>query len=174
MRDIKILRLFWLIRSVGIITIGVACICFPLKTMLAISYLAAIVILSFGIGSIYYFFVSYNRSNFVLFDGIVSIALTIVLMFGNEYIGEHFIPYIVAFWVIFKGGVWAVLAVRIKTISPNTFLYMLAFGVFCVILGIIFIIKPEILAFLLSFVLGIGLIIFGIGTLIFWKISNIT
>lgn len=142
--------------------------------MLAVSYLAAIIILSLGIGSVYYFFVSSSRSSFVLFDGIISIILALSLVFGNDYIGEHFIPYIVAFWVIFKGVLWIALAIKIKAMSPNTFLYMLAFGVFCVILGIVFVIKPEILAFLLSFMLGITLIIFGIWTFVLWKISTIS
>lgn len=174
MKDLRAFRIFWLLCSVGIITMGIACIFFPLKTMLAVSYLAAIVMFSFGIGSIYYFFVSLNRSKFLLLDGVISISLALFLIFGEDYIGEHFIPYIVAFWVIFKGVVWVMLAIKIKTISPNTFLYLLAFGVLCVILGIIFVLKPEILAFLLSFVLGVGLIIFGIGALVFWKISKIS
>lgn len=165
----QIVSIVWLLCSICVIILGVACIVFPSGTMLTLSYFAALLMCSVGIVSIYYFFQSIYRPRWVLFDGIVSIVLALILFFGNEQIGENFIPLVIAFWVLFKGVVWIMLAFNMRALSHNAFSSVMILGVVCVILGLVFVAFPKVLAFLLSFVVGLTLIVCGAVSVVFWK-----
>ena len=165
----QIIRMLWLLCSICVIMLGVICMIFPDRTMLTLSYFAALLMCAMGVVSIYYFFQSLYRPRWVLFDGIVSIVLALILLFGNEQIGESFIPLVIAFWVLFKDVIWIILAFTMRTMSHNAFSSVMVLGVICVILGLIFIRFPEILAFLLSFAVGLTLIVCGVVSVVFWK-----
>ncbi|WP_394996391.1 HdeD family acid-resistance protein [uncultured Helicobacter sp.] len=165
----QILSILWLLCSICVIILGVACIVFPDGTMRTLSYFAALLMCSVGIVSIYYYFQSLYRPRWVLFDGIISIVLALILLFGNEQIGENFIPLVIAFWVLFKGIVWIILAFNMRAFSHNAFSSVMILGVICVILGLVFVAFPKILAFLLSFVVGLTLIVCGVVSVVFWK-----
>ena len=145
-----------------LVGLGIVCMLYPTKTMLTISLFAAFLVFIVGIGYVYYYFHSFGRLYWILIDGIVSIVLGFVLMvtlfFGGDF-GENLLCIVLGFWSIFKGVVWILVALNLR--YSTGFIPSLSVGIILSVLGLIFVVFPEILAFLLSVVIGLSLIIFG-------------
>ena len=92
----------------------------------------------------------------------------IMLLFGGEEIAQNFIPLLIALWLILKGILWLIHAWRLSKISNLASGVMIMGGLY-VLLGVLFVIFPEVLATLISLILGITLIISGGIGLIFWN-----
>lgn len=163
--------LFWLILSLIFIIFGVLCIVNPLHTMMFLAYVMAFVMLFSGIGAIAYFL----QSHFLTFlvDGILSLLVGAVILFGGEDITQQFIPTIIALWLIFKGFLWLLHAYKYTRLGARFMRGISFMGMFYILLGGLFIIFPELLATLLSFVLGITLILIGGMGLYVWKLTQL-
>ena len=139
--------ILWLAFSLSLIILGIVCIANPDNTMIVIAYLVGFIMLFSGLGSLVYFF--QMRFMMILIDGLLSCAFGLVLLFGGEEIAQNFIPLLIALWLILKG--------------------VMIMGGLYVLLGVLFVIFPEVLATLISLILGITLIISGGIGLIFWN-----
>lgn len=152
----------WILLSILPIILGILCIANPLITMSFLSSIIGIAMFLSGVGSLIYF--TQRRSYLMLIDGIFSCIFSGVLLFGGDYIAQSFVPLFVAIWLILKGGLWITHTFRRKSLglSPNPILLLI--GSISVLLGLVFIIFPEVLATLISFILGfIFITIGGIG-----------
>lgn len=164
-------RVLWLAFSVSLVVLGVVCIANPLDTMRFLAYLVGFIMLFSGIGEIVYFI--QMRYVMILLDGIVSCVFGVVLLFGGEDIAQNFIPLFIALWLILKGVLWFIHAWRVSYVmSVNTKMGIIIMGGLYVVLGILFILFPEVLATLISLALGIMLIISGGVGLYFWNLAR--
>lgn len=134
--------------------------------MIVLAYLVSFIMLFSGLGSLVYFF--QMRFMMILIDGLLSCAFGLVLLFGGEEIAQNFIPLLIALWLILKGILWLIHAWRLSKISNLASGVMIMGGLY-VLLGVLFVIFPEVLATLISLILGITLIISGGIGLIFWN-----
>ncbi|WP_300743900.1 DUF308 domain-containing protein [uncultured Helicobacter sp.] len=164
-------RVLWLAFSVSLVVLGVVCIANPLDTMRFLAYLVGFIMLFSGIGEIVYFI--QMRYVMILLDVIVSCVFGVVLLFGGEDIAQNFIPLFIALWLILKGVLWFIHAWRVSyVVSANTKMSIIIMGGLYVVLGILFILFPEVLATLISLALGIMLIISGGVGLYFWNLAR--
>ena len=166
MRQSTFLLYLWLSFSIALIILGIVCIINPLDTMVWLTYIIAFLILLSGVGSIIYFI--QNRYAMVLLDGLLSFVLGLVLLFGGESIAENFVPFLIAIWLIIKGILWIIHAIRVRDFVPNI-AGIIIIGAICIVLGVVFLIFPQILATLISFALGSVLIINGCVGIYYWN-----
>ncbi|CAM3299733.1 HdeD family acid-resistance protein [Helicobacter labetoulli] len=150
--------ILWLAFSLSLIVLGIVCIANPNDTMIVLAYLVGFIMLFSGLGSLVYFF--QTRFMMILIDGLLSCVFGLVLLFGGEEIAQSFIPLLIALWLILKGILWLIHAWRISKISNLASGVMIMGGLY-VLLGILFVVFPEVLATLISLILGITLIISG-------------
>ena len=98
----------------------------------------------------------------MLLDGVISCAFGLVLLFGGEEITQNFVPLFIALWLIHA---WKLS--RIVYSNTNTSITFI--GGFYILFGVLFVLFPEILATLISLILGIILILSGGIGLYFWN-----
>lgn len=158
--------ILWLAFSLSLIILGIVCIVNPDNTMIVLAYLVGFIMLFSGLGSLVYFF--QTRFMMILIDGLLSCVFGLILLFGGEEIAQNFIPLLIALWLILKGILWLIHAWRLSKISNLASGVMIMGGLY-VLLGVLFVIFPEVLATLISLILGITLIISGGIGLIFWN-----
>lgn len=158
----KLKSYLWILLSTLPIILGIFCIANPLNTMSFLSYIIGFAMFLSGAGSLIYF--TQKRSYLMLIDGIFSCIFAGILLFGSDSIAQGFVPLFVAIWLILKGGLWITHTFRRKSLGLSSNPILLLIGSISVLLGLVFIIFPEILATLISFVLGfIFITIGGIG-----------
>lgn len=157
-----------LIFSLLFIILGFICMANPNDTMSSLAYLIGAIMLLSGIGSLLFGLQNRTQSSMLLLDGLLSTLFGAVLLFGSEEISESFVPLFIALWLIFKGGLWILHGLRLRKYG-----YLsnapLIFGTLGIGLGILFLIFPQILSTLLSFMLGMILIIIGAIGLFIWR-----
>ena len=158
--------ILWLAFSLSLIILGIVCIVNPDNTMIVLAYLVGFIMLFSGLGSLVYFF--QTRFMMILIDGLLSCVFGLILLFGGEEIAQNFIPLLIALWLILKGILWLIHAWRLSKVSNLASGVMIMGGLY-VLLGVLFVIFPEVLATLISLILGITLIISGGIGLIFWN-----
>ncbi|WP_104742556.1 HdeD family acid-resistance protein [Helicobacter cinaedi] len=158
--------ILWLAFSLSLIILGIVCIANPDNTMIVLAYLVGFIMLFSGLGSLVYFF--QTRFMMILIDGLLSCVFGLILLFGGEEIAQNFIPLLIALWLILKGILWLIHAWRLLKVSNLASGVMIMGGLY-VLLGVLFVIFPEVLATLISLILGITLIISGGIGLIFWN-----
>ncbi|MCX2717598.1 DUF308 domain-containing protein [Helicobacter sp. MIT 21-1697] len=160
-------RILWFALSLTLLVLGIVCIINPLHTMAFLAYFVGFIMLMSGIGGIFYFFTS--RYIMMLLDGGVSCAFGLILLFGGEEIAQNFVPLFIALWLILKGVLWLIHAWRLsRIVYSNANTGIIFMGGFYIVLGVIFVLFPEILATLISLILGIILILSGCVGLYFW------
>ena len=153
-------RMLWLVLSISLIVLGVVCIANPLDTMEFLAFL---------VGEIVYFV--QMRYVMILLDGLISCVFGLVLLLGGDEISQNFIPLFIALWLILKGILWFIHSYRLTPfVTANLRVSIMTMGGVYILLGILFVIFPEILAMLISLALGIVLILSGIVGLYFWYI----
>lgn len=167
----RVYRVLWLIFSLALVVLGVACIANPISTMLFLAYLLGFIMLFSGMGEIVYFF--QTRYAMILVDGLLSCIFGLVLLFGGEALAQNFVPIFIALWLIVKGILWFVHVWRLSALldSQSKVAIILMAG-FYTVLGVLFVCFPHALAALLSFILGIVLMISGAVGLYFWYMSK--
>ncbi|AAP76700.1 DUF308 domain-containing protein [Helicobacter sp. MIT 03-1614] len=161
-------RILWFILSLALIVLGIICIANPLHTMTFLAYFVGFIMFISGVGGIFYFFTS--RYMMMLLDGVISCAFGLVLLFGGEEITQNFVPLFIALWLILKGALWLIHAWKLsRIVYSNTNTSITFIGGFYILFGVLFVLFPEILATLISLILGIILILSGGIGLYFWN-----
>lgn len=164
----KTTSILWLAFSIALIVLGIVCMVNPSDTMIWLTYFVGFIMLFSGIGGIAYYF--QTHFTMMLVDGILSTLFGLILLFGNSQIAENFIPYFIALWLILKGILWLIHSFRIKNfVQSSSILGIIIISGIYIILGVIFLIFPQILATLISFALGTTLIISGGVGIYFWN-----
>ncbi len=162
-------RVLWIAFSISLIALGAVCIVNPLDTMAFLTYFVGFIMFLSGLGEIIYFM--QMRYAMILVDGILSSVFGLVLLFGGEDIAQNFIPLFIALWLILKGILWFIHAYKLsRMVEKSVKVGITMTGLFYVLLGVLFVLFPEILATLISLILGIALIFSGVVGLYFWNL----
>lgn len=166
-------RVFCLVFGITLLILGALCIANPLDTMSVLAYFVGFIMIFSGVGEVIYY--TQKRHVIILLDGVLSCIFGLVLLFGDETISQNFVPLFIALWLMLKGFLWCIHTWRFSIyLNRNTKMGILLMGCFYIILGVVFCIFPNILATLISLMLGIALIISGAAGLYFWYIFKNT
>ena len=159
----KELQLGLLITGILSVIAGFYVIARPMVSLISLSVFFAAVLFVNGVYEIVrYFYDKENRSGFMLFDGIVTLVLSLVLFSGPLIAMVTLIPYIFVFWVIFDGIVRIFIGVGTRKLDKREGNYLFltgALGIFC---GIVMAFHPLFTGLVVAYMIGFGFLYQGI------------
>lgn len=159
-------KVLWILFGILMIISGIIALFNPLNTLLMLAYVIGFLMTFSGVSSIFYFFDIKGSvgASWVLVDGIISIVLGIIIL-ANIQITGAFIPFLAAFWAIFRGIISIVSSFDMKKIGITRWYLMLIGGIISLIIGIILTFHPVLAALVVSLMVGFALIMYGILTI---------
>lgn len=157
---------WWLSLLVGILFIAFAIYLMfaPIASYIALSILFSISMFVSGLFEI--IFAISNRNNisswgWYLTGGLVDLILGILLM-ANPGLSMHVLPFILAFWLMFRGFSATGYAMDLKRFGTHNWGWYMAFGILAILCSLGIIWQPETGAFTLVYLIGYTLLIIGI------------
>ena len=156
---------WWMSLILGILYIGVAiCLMFaPLSSYVALSIVFSISMLISGILEILFAISNKHVSSWgwYLASGIIDLILGIYLM-ANIGLSMAVLPFIVAFWLMFRGFASTGYAMDLKRYGTRNWGWYMAFGVLAILCSIGIIWQPGLGALSLVYMIAYTLLIIGI------------
>ncbi len=155
------------ISAIIMIAVGVIVLCNPAATLLSMSWLIGISALVSGI-SVLVFYFSAARGGFgagtVLFAGVSDIILGLVFINHGYFIAE-LLAFFVGLWLTIFGVERFIRAFDLKRFGYDNWWLTLIIGAATAVLGVLSMAAPMTSAILVSVVVGIGFIAYGIALL---------
>lgn len=162
-------RIFWIITSVLMVFVGIYCLINPGAALLSVAWLLGISVLLDGISAVIYYFNGGKQlkgTGWVLFDGIVSIILGLIVTFSNIVIVmADFLPLFFSIWIILKGIFTFCHAFHFKGESNSYWWVLIIAGIVMVLVGIALFIDPIIGAITIATLVGLYFILSGVYSL---------
>ena len=155
---------WWISLLVGLIFIGVGLwmVFRPSEGYIAFSIIFSITILVSGIAEI--FFAAANRHvsswGWYLVSGIIDIIIGIVLI-SRPMLTEEVIPFIVAFWLMFRGFSAIGYAVDLRRYGTQEWGWYIAFGILSIICSLFILWQPLVGAFYVVYMIAFTFLIIG-------------
>ena len=157
---------WWMSLLLGLLYIAVAlCLLFaPVSSYVALSVIFSISILVSGILEV--FFAAGNKKTisswgWYLAGGIIDLLIGIYLVF-YPLVSMELIPFIVAFWLMFRGFASTGYAMDLKRYGTRNWGWYMAFGVLAILCSIGIIWQPGLGALSLVYMIAYTLLIIGI------------
>ena len=161
---------WWMSLLLGLLYIAVAlCLLFaPVSSYVALSVIFSISILVSGILEI--FFAVGNKKiinswGWYLAGGIIDLLIGIYLVF-YPLVSMELIPFIVAFWLMFRGFSATGYSMDLKRYGTRNWGWYMVFGILAILCSIGVIWQPALGAFTLVYMIAYALLIIGILSLI--------
>jgi len=173
----KIFNTLWLISAIVMTIAGIYCVFNPPISTILLLYIVAAVILFNGVMSIIEFNIEWKRkaSGWILFDGIVSVPLSLFIMLtGASRVMALVVLLVFTIWVVIKGVAEIINANSARRSNKKYWYILLIIGIISIIVGIFSQALPSItsVAFALSIVfavrIGVFLILLGIASASLW------
>lgn len=165
-------RIFWLLTSILMIVTGVICFFNPGVVLISLAWLLGVSVLLDGISSICYYFGmgrEHRGSDWLLFDGIVSVVLGGLVIFSNLYIEMGvMLPMFFSIWIICKGVFGTVHSFEMKKMGGSSWWGLLICGVITILLGIMTFIHPIVGAITIAVLVGCFFLVSGILSMAQW------
>lgn len=161
---IKKWKIVYIVLSIIMILVGVACLFFPVQTLGTLKMIAGIVMIGFGLYSItnYFLSTSFFKDPFAVVHGIINILFGILIMAMPSMVTVLSLTYMFAFILLFYGTQKIAFAQKLKyfrIIDTKTYTFS---GVLTIIVSIIFFILPMTSALAINYMIGFYLLIDGI------------
>ena len=157
---------WWMSLLLGLLYIAVAlCLLFaPVSSYVALSVIFSISILVSGILEI--FFAAGNKKTisswgWYLAGGIIDLLIGIYLVF-YPLVSMELIPFIVAFWLMFRGFSATGYSMDLKRYGTRNWGWYMVFGILAILCSIGVIWQPALGAFTLVYMIAYALLIIGI------------
>lgn len=157
---------WWISLLLGLlyILIGVVLMFTPLAGYVALSVLFSVAM--FVSGTLEIVFAASNRKNisswgWYLAGGIIDLILGVFLM-ANVGLSMAVLPFIVAFWLMFRGFSSTGYAMDLKHYGTHNWGWYMAFGILAILCSIAIIWQPGLGAFSLVYMIAYALLIMGI------------
>ena len=164
--------------AVGILMVigGMSCMLAPGMTYLSLAWIAGILMIVEGVSTIVAFFASREARDvdgWDMFGGIISLAFGIILLGSNlmQALTDVFILYLVAAWIVMKGILRIVAALRIHSVRKaegledgpgRNWWLLLVLGILMIVMGVVCFTHPVALAIAIGFYIGFSVLAAGI------------
>ena len=136
----------------------------PLSSYVALSIMFAVAMFVSGIFEIIFSIANKDRISswgWVLASGIIDFIIGIFLM-ANINLSMEVLPYVVAFWIMFRGFSSCGYAMDLKRYGTHNWGWYMAFGILAIICGIAIIWQPGIGALSIVYMVAYALLIIGV------------
>lgn len=157
---------WWLSLILGILYIGAAvCVLFsPISSYIVLSIVFSISMLISGIVEI--FFAVSNRKNisswgWYLAGGVIDLILGVYLI-AYPLVSMEIIPFIIAFWMMFRGFSATGYAMDLKRYGTKEWGWYMAFGILAILCSLIILWQPAVGALYIIYLLTFTFLIIGI------------
>ena len=132
-------KLSWLSIVAGVLSIlaGFYLMANPALSLLSFAFLFALIFLVNGISEIIKYFSADEKSGWDLFNGVMTVLLSIWLFSGTFFEKVTFIPFIFAFWALFTGVSKTIMSFEVKKVDKKLGSTLLWTGILGIIAGII-------------------------------------
>lgn len=157
---------WWLSLILGIVYIGIAvCLLFaPVSSYIALSIIFSISMLMSGIIEI--IFAISNRKNlsswgWYVAGGVIDLILGIYLV-TYPLVSMEVIPYIVAFWMMFRGFSATGYSIDLKRYGTKEWGWYMAFGILAIICSVIILFQPAVGALYLIYMISFTFLVIGL------------
>lgn len=164
-----------ILSAVLMIITGVIALCNPMSTFISLLWIIGILTLVSGILTlVFYFFDARGTigSGTVLFSGISDIILGILFLNHGLLVAE-IIAFIVGLWLTVFGVERFIRSFDLKKLYFKNWWLTLILGALCIVVGVLSMFSPLASAIVVSLVIGIGFIFYGVSLLvIFHTLKN--
>ena len=152
-----------LITAILSVIAGIYVIAQPMVSLVSLSIFFAAVLFVNGVYEIVrYFYDKGNSSGFMLFDGIVTVVLSLILFSGPLGAMVTLIPYIFVFWVLFGGISRIFIGFEIRKADKREGNYLFLTGVLGIFCGIVMAFHPLFTGLVVAYMIGFGFLYQGI------------
>lgn len=161
-------KIFLLIAGILSIMIGIMMFAFPLEAMQGISWLIGLLILIAGIALLIFYcngvYLLFG-STWVLLDTIATIAVGILIMCESRSVSQ-FVPYLFGIWLFIMGLQELIIGTQFVHYHISQAWISILLGCVIMVLGFLCCWKPIAGSIGLSYLMGIGIILFGVSLLV--------
>lgn len=157
-------KIFLGISGSTMIAAGIVVLCNYKATFDSIAWIIGVITLLSGIMTTALYFKErrlFFGSSALLFDGITDICLGI-LFINNTWLMSGILRYVMSLWLLFIGIGMLTHSLDMKHMGFKSWWGVLVAGIICAVLGIMSLLKPNIMALTVSILIGIGFIVHGI------------
>ena len=157
--------LLWGLLITGILSViaGIYTICRPMVSLISLSFFFAAVLFINGVYEIMrYFYDKENRSGFMLFDGIVTVVISLILLSGPLITMASLIPYLFVFWVLFSAASRIFIGFGIRKLDRREGNYLLLIGVIGILCGIVMALHPLFTGLIIAYMIGFAFLYQGV------------
>lgn len=162
----SVIKHWWISLLVGILAVllGIWCFATPMSTLLALSFLFVISFFVGGISEIAFALFNKNKLKnwgWTLIAGVVDIIFAIILLNEPSLVPIVF-SYIIAFWILFR-AIWGIsMTLRLKQHKDTNWAYLFFISIIGIILAIVLFLQPLIAGLVVTYMLALGFIFYGI------------
>ncbi len=155
---------WWVSLLVGIlfICVGIWMLFRPGEGYMAFSIIFSITILISGLAELFFALANRHVSSWgwYLVSGIIDIVIGIVLI-SNPMLSEEVIPFIVAFWLMFRGFSAIGYSVDLKRYGTGEWGWYIAFGALSILCSIFILWQPIVGAFYVVYMIAFTMLVIG-------------
>lgn len=165
----------WMLVIAGLLMLltGVYAICNPASTLLSLAWIIGFLMLAVGIIETLTYFAWSDMlgSGWMLFDGIVSILVALIFL-NHGIIVAGALPYVFGMWILFSGIHKLIFSFDCKKLGLERWWGLTIFGVLCLAVGILTMLRPTVGMFAISVFIGVAFILYGVSLLYIWWIGR--
>jgi uncharacterized membrane protein HdeD (DUF308 family) len=159
----------WLaIAGILLIVLGIICLCKPVATLFATSWMIGCITLFIGLARLIFAFRTQAflpNSATRMLSGLLLVILGIIFLVRADVLTAS-LPIIFSMWIIFEGVMIAVQSFDYKKVGFPSWWLLLLLGIVGVVFGILGLRNLGLSALTLSAIIGIGLISYGVSYLL--------
>ncbi|MEA4912198.1 MAG: DUF308 domain-containing protein [Oscillospiraceae bacterium] len=167
----KALYWLWLILSVLMIPAGILAVANPAATLTSLAWVIGLLMLLEGAVTIAVYV--YTRetllsSGWVLFDGILTVVLSVFLLFNNIFTVQA-LPYAFGMWILVSSLQKAIYSFDLRRIGVPGWGWLLALGIAGAAFGVLSFVDPVFGSVAISVLVGWFLIFYGVSSVVLWS-----
>lgn len=169
MKIFKAMKWSSLVSGILLVLLGLVSLFSPGQNLVWLSVIISAIVLVSGIVTLVNYFTTdkADRSGWLLAEGILSTLIGAWMVFGSgSWALTAIIPYVFAVFVLALGITRVAEAFEYKAMGSGSWGWLLAFGILCILLGVLLFFAPLISATFLS--VAVSMLVIGYG------ISNIS
>lgn len=161
-------KLLLSIAGILSVTVGVLMMIYPLEAMQGVSWIIGLLTLLAGCAILVFFFSGMYLlfgSSWVLLDGIATTAVGILILCESNAL-SLMLPYILGIWLFIMGVQELVASIEFAHLHITHWWVSLILGIAIMVLGFLCCWQPIAGSHALAYLLGIGVILFGVSLLV--------
>ena len=158
-------KIWMCLAGVALVALGVLCIKYPVNTLLSLSWLFGLFFFLGGCTQMAAWAATRGfmpLSGLSFFSALLQIILGCVMIFHPAPV-MFALPFLFAFWLLFEGIDLAISSFDFKRVGFRNWWCICCFGVLAACFGVYCLLNPNISVETISWLVGLGIIIDGVG-----------